>query len=52
MEPNVQSEMDFSKIVKNSKKDFVKIMEQERADQKIEPNTEDFVDNEDVPPLV
>ena len=53
VEPNANSDMDFSKIVKNSKTVHHKTAKQEeKVDRISEPKEESFVDDSDVPPLI
>lgn len=53
VEPNANSDMDFSKIVKDRKTVQDKVTKQEEKVNRItEPKEDSFVDDPDVPPLI
>ena len=54
VEPNTNSDMDFSKIVKDKKtvEDKTKKHEDEMVNRITEANEDNFIDDPDVPPLI
>lgn len=52
IEPNANSDMDFSKIVKDRKTVEHKTKKEEEKVNRVESKDDNFIDDPDVPPLI